>query len=181
MTGTAENVAIRAVNAFWVGGLILDVLAALLAFLTGRWLERLTVQERKHLEKEFSYSNGDEDEDYDSERHSQDKKHDDESQPMHGQPQREHLWRTGDSQWLFYTWLGMSLFIPMPLLVFGIVCMIAGIYTYVWTQHSVIVASLVSLAGAIPLPFILGDFIIGKDGERRRKLITRLSEMQGDW
>ena len=69
----------------------------------------------------------------------------------------------------------------MPLLIFGIVCMMAGIYIYVWTQHSVIVASLVTLAGASPLPFIFGDFYIGRDGDRRRKLITRLSEMQGDW
>jgi hypothetical protein len=182
MTGTAEDVAIRAVNAFWASGLVLDVLAALLAFLTGRWLERLTVRQRIHLEEDFSYSNGDEDGEYDqNERHSQDKRYDVESQLMHGQTQRERPWRTSNSQWLFYTWLGLSLFVPMPLLVFGIVCMVAGIYTYVWTQHSVIVASLVTLAGAVPLPFIIGDFVIGQDDTTRRNLITRLSEMQGDW
>ena len=182
MTGHEENVAIRAVNAFWVSGLVLDILAALLAFLTCRWLDRLTDGEGNHLEKEFSYRNCDDDDEYDqTEKHNPDKKHDDELQPMQGQQQRERPWRTGDSQWLFYTWLGLSLFIPMPLLVFGIVCMMAGIYTYVWTQHSVIVASLVTVAGAIPLPFIFGDFTIGRDGDRRRKLITRLSEMQGDW
>ena len=96
MTGKAEDVAIRAVNAFWVGGLVLDVLAALLAFLTCRWLERLTDGEGEHLEKEFSYRNCDDDEEYDQ--NNQDKKHDDESQPMQGQQQRERPWRTGDSQ-----------------------------------------------------------------------------------
>ncbi|KAF8664829.1 hypothetical protein AX14_006694, partial [Amanita brunnescens Koide BX004] len=121
MTGHEENVAIRAVNAFWVSGLVLDILAALLAFLTCRWLDRLTDGEGNHLEKEFSYRNCDDDDEYDqTEKHNPDKKHDDESQPMQGQQQRERPWRTGDSQWLFYTWLGLSLFVPMPLLIFGI-------------------------------------------------------------
>lgn len=82
---------------------------------------------------------------------------------------------------VFNTWLGGSLFAPVLLLILGIVCMMGGIYTYVWTQHSVIVASLVTLAGAGPLPFIFGLFIIGREPTRRRNLIIRLSEMQGDW
>lgn len=49
-----ETVANRAVNAFFLGGLVLDVLASLLAFLTTRWFERLTEGERVHLEAMFS-------------------------------------------------------------------------------------------------------------------------------
>ncbi|KAM6489889.1 hypothetical protein JOM56_014701 [Amanita muscaria] len=149
-----ETVAIRAANAFFLAGLVLDVLAALLAFLTTRWFERLTEEERTYLEAIFS-------------------------QKQNNPAKRR--WKMGSSQWFFYTWLGMSLFVPMPLLILGIVCMMVGIYTYVWTQLSVIVASLVTLAGAGPLPFIFGDFFIGGEPARRRNLIIRLSEMQGDW
>jgi hypothetical protein len=60
--------------------------------------------------------------------------------------------------------------------------MLTGIYAYVWTQHSVVVAALTTLAGAAAIPFFVGDFYIGRRNVgRRRKLITRMSEMQGDW
>lgn len=77
-----------------------------------------------------------------------------------------------------YTW---SLFIPMPLLVLGIIFMVIGIYIYVWTQHSVAVAALVSLVGAATIPFIIGDFLIGSKPKKRKEVIVRLSEMRGDW
>jgi hypothetical protein len=61
--------------------------------------------------------------------------------------------------------------------------MMAGIYTYIWTQHSPVVAALVTLAGGATLPFIVRDYYIGmrKNSKRREKVIRRLSEMQGDW
>lgn len=50
-----ETVAIRAINTFFLSGFVLDILASLLAFLTIRWLERLTKWERGHLEAMFSH------------------------------------------------------------------------------------------------------------------------------
>ena len=149
-----ETVAIRAINTFFLSGFVLDILASLLAFLTVRWLERLTKWERGHLEAMFSHRQSNPD---------------------------TRQWARGSSQWFFYTWLGLSLFSPMGMLVLGVTCMVGGIYIYVWTQHSVIVASLVTLAGAGPLPFFFGDFFIGRDPIRRSNLIIRMSEMQGSW
>jgi hypothetical protein len=65
---------------------------------------------------------------------------------------------------MYCTWVGMSLFVPLPLLIFGILCMMAGIYVLVWTQHTTVVASMVTLAGAACVPFIVGDFLLAGRG-----------------
>ncbi|KAI9452018.1 hypothetical protein F5148DRAFT_526942 [Russula earlei] len=165
-TSSDQTIADRAVNAFYIGGLILDVMSACLAFLTTRWLERLTESEKDLLEKEFSCRPSNLDEEG----------HDDKGGPSPFPPERRSWQDT-----MFYTWLGISLFVPMPLLIFGIVCMLAGIYTNVWAQHSAAVAGMVTLAGAATLPFVVGIFFIGRKKRRRAELIIRLSEMQGDW
>lgn len=72
----------------------------------------------------------------------------------------------------------MSLCALLPLLVLGLARVMVGICTYAWAQHPIVVAS---LAVAAPLPFIVGDFSIGWNRDRREKLIIRLSEMPGDW
>lgn len=160
-----ETKALRSVNILYLGGLVLDILSALLAFLTTRWLERLTEREKDLLETVFSYHNLDADE----------KALRDVTSRL-GRP-----WKTGDRQWFYYTWMGLSLFVPLPLLVLGVICMMAGLCTYTWAQHPVVVASMVTFANVVLLPFIVGDFFIGRKGDRREKLIFRLGEMQGDW
>lgn len=127
-------------------------MSVMLAFLTARWLERLTDEEKTLLEDEF---------------------------------QRQNETRVKSRRCMpelsFYGWLGLSLFVPMPLLELGITCMLAGIYTYAWTQQPVVVASLVTAAGAVTLPFLIGVISIGREPERRRGVIKQLSKMQGDW
>ena len=157
-TAANETMALRAVNAFYAGGLVLDIMSAMLGYPTGRWLQRLTEEEIAILDENFTHRNT----------------HRPSSQTT--PPQRSTL------ELIYYTWMGLSLFVPMPLLFFGITCMMAGIYTYIWTQHSTVVAALVTLAGGATVPFVIGDFYIGRNNwERRRKVIHRLSEMQGDW
>jgi hypothetical protein len=150
----------RVVNVFCYGGLILDVTAAMLAFLTGRWLDRLTESEKSLLEQKVSHNPSNSDVDSLS------------FSPF------QHSW----SDTILCTWLSISLFIPLPLLVLGFMFMLAGVYANVWAHHSTVVASLVTLFGAATLPFVAGDFFIGRNRkERRMKVITRLSKMQGDW
>jgi preprotein translocase subunit SecF len=45
-----QTVAIYVVNSLFLSGLILDIAAAFLAFLTSRWLQRLENSEKAHLE-----------------------------------------------------------------------------------------------------------------------------------
>ena len=76
----------------------------------------------------------------------------------------------------------MSLFVSMPLLVIGVVCMVGGLLTYAWSQQPTIVAALLTLACGATLPFAAGDFLIGrKDENKRMDIIYLLSTMQGDW
>ncbi|KAH9986187.1 hypothetical protein BJV74DRAFT_775036 [Russula compacta] len=163
LSANPENGAIRAINTLYLGGLVLDILSALLAFLTTRWLERLAEREKDLVEIKFSYQNLNADE------------------KVLITPRPMRPWKTRDRQWCYYTWLSLSLFVPLPLLIFGVMCMIVGICTYAWTQQPVVVGSLVTLASVVPLLFIVGDFSIGRERDKREKLITRLSEMQGNW
>jgi hypothetical protein len=151
---------IRAINALYLGGLILDIASALLAFLSARWLERLSPEERLFLEETFTRQN-------EARR----------STPR--DPTR--IRRCWDPRRWFHTWMGYSLFCPMPLLVVGVNCMVAGIYIFAWTQQHIGVALAVTLTAACVVPMVLGDFYIGQNEARRRAVIERLSEMQGDW
>ena len=146
-----ETIAIRAINTLFLAGLILDLMAACLSYLTSRWLQRLSDKEQQYLEDAF------------------------ERDPRDAQKNYGLLYD------LFIRGLALSLFIPMPLLVIGIFCMLIGLLIYAWSQHTMIVAILVTIAYAGTLPFVAGVFLIGKDEDRRKAIIDRLSTMQGDW
>lgn len=163
LSANPETKALRSINAFYLVGVILDIISALLAFLSARWFERLTEQEKDLLETVYAYHN----------------LHPDEKALATSRPMRP--WETGDRQWLYYSWLGLSLDIPLILLVLGTTCMMVGICIYAWAQHPTVVASFVTLAIAAPLLFIVGVFSIGRKRDRREKLILRLGELQGDW
>ena len=155
-----QTPSIQAINALYLAGFIMDIASAVLAFLTARWLERLTPEERAFLEHTFQR------------RHAS---------------RRASLGTPSRFEWSFslkrllYTWMGYSLFSPMPLLVIGVACMVAGLYVYAWTQNHLAVALVVTLTGLSVVPLAVGDFYIGQNEGRRRALIERLSEMQGDW
>ncbi|KAF8074083.1 hypothetical protein FPV67DRAFT_786643 [Lyophyllum atratum] len=161
-----ETIAFRAINAFFLSGLILDMASATLAFLTSRWLQRLTDDEKRLFEDKLR--------DAKAVRRRKIVGASNAKQSL-GQPQ---------SNWIcsaFHSWLSLSLFVPMPLLILGVLCMVCGLYVYAWTQHSWIVATLFSIAGGGTLPFLLGVFLIGQQADRRKAIISRLSTMQGDW
>jgi hypothetical protein len=178
-----QDRAIQAINSFFLGGLILDLMAAVLAFLTARWLQRLTPDEKQFLERKFA-----------AVEHGRDSVPSDKSEnPCLQQDSLPQPPADGDTESttlvdkILCAWFAMSLFVPMPLLTMGIFCLIIGSYIFAWTQQAVIVASWMTLAGAGTLPFLVGVFAIGTkhDGkavENRRKILIRnLSKMQGAW
>lgn len=155
-----ETIAIRAVNSLFLSGLVLDLMAAFLAFLTSRWLQRLSAAEQGYLEDTFQRR----------------------QEIIQGKGQlvveRAPVALLNRS---IYTFFAMSLFVPMPLLIIGVVCMVAGLLTYAWSQHATIVATLVTTTCVLTLPFLAGIFLIGRKEGRRKAVIERLSAMQGDW
>ncbi|KAG8825745.1 hypothetical protein FRC19_010589 [Serendipita sp. 401] len=145
-------------NALFVGGLVLDLVASFLAFLTARWLQRLSEEERSELERTFSARSTPKDE----------KK----------QLAIEEM-RFTDR--ITHFWCSLSLFIPMPLVVLGVMCMALGLQIYIWTRHKLVVGILVSLAYLALVPFVVGVFFIGSGKKRRMGVIHELGKRQGDW
>jgi hypothetical protein len=168
-----ESIAIRAVNTFYISAMILDIASAMLSFLTSRWLQRLSDDEKELLEFEFS-----------RQAHESGKARLDvvaQKPPFPDEEKGEDWNQIPFLHKIVYRWFSLSLFIPMPLLVLGVACMICGIYTYTWTQQPIVVATIVTFAGVAVLPFVVGIFLIGRGKERRKVIICRLSLMQGDW
>ncbi|KAF8523904.1 hypothetical protein BU17DRAFT_43373, partial [Hysterangium stoloniferum] len=166
--------AIHAINVFYISGLTFDIFSACLAYLTSRWFQRLTKAEKELLQTVFV---------------AREKERSDVKICI---PEPEESWerdkdgplrsmKLGGLDRIFITWYSISLFAPVVFLVLGIACMVAGLYTYTWSQQTLIVAILASIAGLSTLPFILGVFAIGREPEKRRKIIFQLSRMQGDW
>ena len=175
-----QDRAIQAINSFFLSGLILDLMAAVLALLTARWLQRLTPEEKDFLERTFAAA--------EHGKHSVPNDKDENSCPhSSGPPNTDDIGHSTLADRILCAWFATSLFVPMPLLTTGILCLVIGLYVFAWTQQTVIVAIWMTLAGAGTLPFLVGVFAIGRkhDGkavEKRRKLMIRnLSKMQGDW
>ncbi|KAF5371383.1 hypothetical protein D9615_009699 [Tricholomella constricta] len=173
-----ETAALRAVNALFLSGLIICVMAAFLAFLTARWLQRLTDDERMHLEVVFN-----------------------------NRTWRQHLRQTADHVIeqrddgpsektpvtcqldeqpsflvrLIHAYFAYSLFAPMTLLIIGVLCMTVGLLVLAWAEHSLAVAITLTVACLVVLPFPAGVFLIGDKRQTRIVIIQILSRKQGDF
>ncbi|KAJ7734079.1 hypothetical protein B0H16DRAFT_155636 [Mycena metata] len=157
-----ETVSLGAVNVLFLGGLILDIMSASLAFLTSRWLQRLTIDEREFLEKTFASS-----ESHDGHRTSD-------------SPQLPPPKSVLDSK-MAISFFARSLFVPFPLLLAGAACLVLGLLVYIWAQQALGVAVIVTVIYIFTLPFFFAVFLIGRDQQRRKEIIMRLSMSQGDW
>ncbi|PVF95825.1 hypothetical protein CPB86DRAFT_557113 [Serendipita vermifera] len=167
-----QTVTISLTNAFFLMGLVLDLMAALTSLLTFRWLQRLSHGERNYLETRFEarspLARDDVEEDLESD-----------SEERHNESMLSL-----QVKWLerfIYSWSATSLFIPWLFLVLGVTAMAIGIQIYIWTQQKFLVAILVTLTYVGVLPFLAGVFIIGRDSKRRKRIIRTLSKNQGDW
>ncbi|KAG8841268.1 hypothetical protein FRB91_002643 [Serendipita sp. 411] len=165
----AQTTAICLINAFFLIGLVLDIISAFLAFLKYRWLQRLSHEESVYLEEVFEAPIT--------------SLKDEEEAPGVDEECTTDATRSNSSLiegWIV-SWSALSLFIPMLFLILGVSSMAVGIQIFIWTQQKLMVAILVTLTYVTVIPFIIGLFIIGKDRERRRKIIRNLGKRRGDW
>lgn len=171
----------RAINSLFMGGMLIDIMAAMMGYLTIRFLERMRDAEQQLLNKLLQRK----------------------TNALHkiavaaasnvveakpSTPIRPTTHVDFDSASinigspsLAHKLMALSLLIPLPFLIIGVFSMLAGIYTYVWSHHPTVVAVIVTVAGASTLPFIICDFAIGRNPDRRRFIIRRICELQGDW
>jgi hypothetical protein len=172
-----QTTVICLINAFFLMGLILDLVAAFLAFLTFRWLQRLSTDERSYLEIAFEARNRRPKKDEEAGLATEDGTT---AAGERGRPNSKGV-VVGGIEGFFNSWSGLSLFIPMFFVIVGVAFMAVGIQIYIWTQQKRLVAILVTISYVAVLPFVFGLFMIGKDGERRKRIILNLSHRQGDW
>ncbi|KAG5641615.1 hypothetical protein DXG03_004638 [Asterophora parasitica] len=174
-THEEETPALRAVNALFLCGLIFSLMSAFLAFLTARWLQRLTPEERAFLEAAFERHHRN-----DIELTENATTRDPErglSVPSFTTPTpAPHLLLR-----LLHVYFAVSLYVPMSLLVLGVACMLSGLLVYAWAEHALVVALTLTGACAAVLPFPLGVFLIRKRRATRMAIIDLLSRRKGDW
>jgi len=167
------SIADRAVNAFHLGGFVIDLIAAFLAFFTSRWLQRLTIAEKNYLIAAFRRQ---------AIKDGREKAKDSESvQDLEKQLDVDISQIPPLPNTVACAFFSMSLFVPMPLLIIGVFCMAAGFMVHVWSRHARVVSAIVTFAIVATMPFLLGVTMIGRNEKRRKAIIRRLSAMQGDW
>lgn len=132
--------------------MILDIVAATGSFLSTRWFERLTDDQKQCLEDVFA---------------ERDKK-------------RANAEESPDLPPWHIRYMAYSLFSNFLVLVIGTGCMMAGLLTFAWTQSKP-AAAVVTACFLVSAPFLLGMFLIGRDDERRRLVIKRLAWIHGVW
>jgi hypothetical protein len=157
LSSPAENqsAAIQATNAFFLVGLIFDIIAALAAFLTARWFQILLPEERELLQECFDERI--------------------EEQSSHSPKKLESGTRHPKPASRYIQYLSLSLFSSFVMLVTGVEFLVVGLLIYVWATQTLVVACVVSCAYLTLAPFVLGIFLIGDDRKRRVRVIESLS------
>lgn len=182
LTGADETAAIRATNALFLSGLILDLMAAFLSYLTSRWLQMLSNDEKDQLEKSFNKQQKIALQRMERQSPLVDIENGGRDEPKSPQPTVDlELDHNGWNDKLVEICFSTSLLVSMPILAIGALCMIIGLIVYTWSQHPTVVATVVTCIFAVNLPFLAGVILISRKRERRKAIIRRLSTMQGSW
>ncbi|KAG6908875.1 hypothetical protein DXG01_002949 [Tephrocybe rancida] len=152
----AETAALSAVNALFLAGLIFSITSAFLAFLTARWLQRLSNSERTRLEITFEAQSRK------RRRRRISKRDNDVENRLPGSliPDGSEASKEGRQPFarrLVYFYFAYSLFAPMTLLVTGVMCMAMGLWVFAWAEHSLAVGIVVTAVYFIILPFPVGS------------------------
>lgn len=164
----------RAINSLFLGGMLVDIMSAMMGYLTIRWLERMRDAEQELLNKLLHLKT--------NKRKAAAPAEDTEKTISADEAaDLEKVISEIEPPKLIHKFMALSLLIPLPFLIIGCICMLAGIYVYVWSQLPTSVAVAVTVLGGSTVPFIICDFCIGRDEKRRRFIIRRICEVQGDW
>jgi hypothetical protein len=148
--------------------MLIDIMSALMGYLTIRWLERMRDAEQELLHKVLQRKTN-----------LLKSKEINNTEPQSVNFESNSINIPAPS--LAQKIMALSLLIPLPFLIIGVVSMLVGIYIFIWSEHPTVVAIIVTVFGGITLPFIICDFIIGRKTRRRKGIIRRICELQGDW
>ncbi|KNZ71601.1 hypothetical protein J132_08112 [Termitomyces sp. J132] len=178
-----ETIALSAVNSLFLAGFAFCITSALLAFLTARWLQCLTMQERSYFEYAFEAE----------ERQRSQRLHPlgrfrDVEQGIIARPSLERCQPLSKEDEnvlhtpkLIHFFFAYTLFVPMSLLVIGFLCLSIGLLVFAWTEHSLAVGIVLTVVYLILLPFSVGVFLIGQRPHTRFAVIRALAKHEGNF
>ena len=121
-----STIAAKLVNAFWLAGIYLDVLGAVLATITTRWLELLNTKETQTLNHEWSVERKE-------------------------ASIRKPRWLFS----IWDTIIAAALFSGLPVVACGVSMFLIGLVIYVWTSQPLLVSIISTIPFVILLPIVV--------------------------
>ncbi|KAF8799086.1 hypothetical protein BYT27DRAFT_7264114 [Phlegmacium glaucopus] len=146
-----STIAAKLVNAFWLAGLFLDVIGAVQAFITARWLELLDTKEAEKFNQEWST---------------------DRKSLFHRKP-RQSFSSFGD------TIIATALFSGIPIVACGVGMFLIGLVIYVWTRQPILVSIISTIPFVVLSPLVMACFY--PHSGRKFDIIELLGRKRGAW
>ena len=146
-----STIAVKLVNAFWLAGIYLDVLGAVLAAITTRWLELLNTEETQTLNREWS-AEGEE------------------------ASIRKPRWLFSS---FWDAIIAAALFSSLPVVACGVSVFLIGLVIYVWASQPPLV-SIISTIPFVIL-FLLVVVCLYPHSGRKSNILELLARKRGTW
>ena len=149
-----STIAAKLVTAFWLAGIYLDVLGAVLATITTRWLELLNSEETQTLNQEWPTT----------------EREDSESSIRKPRRLFSSLW---DSI------IAAALFSGLPVVACGVSMFLIGLVIYVWASQPL----LVSIISTIPFVALIPLIVVCRypHSGRKNNILELLARKRGAW
>ena len=147
-----STIAAKLVNAFWLAGIYLDVLGAVLSIITTRWLELLNTEETRALNEDWSAE------------------------------RKEALIRKPRSSFssLLETTIATALFSGLPVVACGVGMFLIGLAIYIWTNQPLLVSIISTIPFVILFPLAAVCFY-PQPSERKIDILELLARKRGEW
>jgi membrane protein implicated in regulation of membrane protease activity len=146
-----STIAAKFVNAFWVAGIFLDVLGAVLATLTTRWLELLDPKETETLNQEWSAERKD---------------------LLICEPR----WSFSS---LRDAAIAAALFSGFPIVACGVSMFLIGLVIYVWAMQPLLVSIISTIPFVVLSPLVAACFY--PHSGRKHDILELLARKRGAW
>ena len=146
-----STIAAKLVNAFWLAGIYLDVLGAVLSIITTRWLELLNTEETRTLNEYWSAE------------------------------RKKTLIRKPRSLFSSFleTTIAAALFSGLPIVACGVSVFLIGLAIYIWTNQPLLVSIISTIPFVILFPLVAVCFY--PHSGRKIDILELLARKRGTW
>ena len=147
-----STIAAKLVNAFWLAGIYLDVLGAVLSIITTRWLEILNTEEARALNEDWSTE------------------------------MKEALIRKPQYSFSSFleTIIAAALFSGLPVVACGVSMFLLGLAIYIWANQPLLVSIISTIPFVVLFPLV-GVCFYPQHSERKIDILELLARKRGAW